>query len=536
MGLIMPTPTKIGDTYYLREHVPLDIADKVKGTQVPIAVGGSVRWAKASGQVKVSLRTKDTKEAKALFSEAHASLQAHWDRVREGGPEPVSLSHKQVTALAGEFAKVFIDGFDKEPGSPQRWDTVQAADDYTKRGGAHAAAVALGVNSNEQKEEWKAEALEKRFGALADNRLALHGLIVDAASRRRLITGIAKASEDIVRVNNAKAEGDYTDLGVEWKYPAFEAPGAQPTKLKAAGGVTFGEVIDKEVRRRSLGVGTKPLRSPQKYRIASDEFAKNRNSDVVSTVTEEEGDAWVEAMLEKGRLHANTIKQRLQNTRTVIQWAIDRKYVERFPFGNPLASVMTPEAEPTNSMERTLTLSEARTILSAARKEALPARRWVPWMCAYTGARVGELAQLRQKDFSQVEASWFCDISCKGGKTVKNAQSLRKIPIHSALIEEGLIDFVLAHDDEERLFPKSTQALLVTWIRQKVGIKRPEVAPNHGWRHLFEDLAGRYGMSDSAKFYITGRTLGHSSELYGGSEAMLPGLAREMEKIEPLDL
>lgn len=536
MGLIMPTPTKIGDTYYLREHVPLDIADKVKGTQVPISVGGSVRWAKASGQVKVSLRTKDTKEAKALFSEAHASLQDHWDKLRNGGPEPVSLSHKQVTALAGEFAKVFIDGFDTEPGSPQRWDTVQAADKYAKRGGADAAAVELGVNSDEQKEEWKAEALEERFGALADNRLATHGLIVDVASRRRLIMAIAKASEDIVRVNGAKAKGDYTDLGVEAKYPAFEAPGAQPTKLKSVGGVTFGEVIDKEVRLNSLGKDTKPLRNERKYRSQAAEFAQYRGSDIVATVTAREGAGWVESLQEGGTNSASTIRQKLQNVRTIITWAMDQSHGELFPAGNPLARVKTPKAMPKDQMEKAYTLAEAAEILGAARQEMRPVTRWVPWMCAYAGGRVGEIGPLRRKDFFQLGSTWFCRITTKGGKNVKNSKGLRSVPIHSALIREGLMDFVLSHSDDERLFPKSTQALVAKWVREVVGITRPEVWPSHGWRHLFDDLAGRYGVSDSAKFYMTGRTLGHSSEKYGGSEAMLPGLAREIEKIEPLEI
>jgi integrase len=49
---------------------------------------------------------------------------------------------------------------------------------------------------------------------------------------------------------------------------------------------------------------------------------------------------------------------------------------------------------------------EARAILAAAlnygpgseRPCTAFAKRWVPWLCAFTGARVGELAQLRRED------------------------------------------------------------------------------------------------------------------------------------------
>jgi len=62
-------------------------------------------------------------------------------------------------------------------------------------------------------------------------------------------------------------------------------------------------------------------------------------------------------------------------------------------------------------------------------------------------------------------------------------------------------------------------------------LTRAELAPNHGWRHLFEDLAMSAGMSDTAKSYITGRSRGSSDEGYGKSDVMLAGLAREMRKI-----
>lgn len=34
------------------------------------------------------------------------------------------------------------------------------------------------------------------------------------------------------------------------------------------------------------------------------------------------------------------------------------------------------------------------------------ARRWVPWLCAYTGARVNEMTQLRGQDVQQIEGIW----------------------------------------------------------------------------------------------------------------------------------
>jgi integrase len=35
------------------------------------------------------------------------------------------------------------------------------------------------------------------------------------------------------------------------------------------------------------------------------------------------------------------------------------------------------------------------------------ARRWIPWLCCYTGARVGEIAQLRREDLHQEQGVWL---------------------------------------------------------------------------------------------------------------------------------
>jgi hypothetical protein len=66
-----------------------------------------------------------------------------------------------------------------------------------------------------------------------------------------------------------------------------------------------------------------------------------------------------------------------------------------------------------------------------------------------------------------------------------------------------------------------------------VGITRPALSPNHGWRHLFEDLCRRDHVSDDARLYLQGRSTGGSDQAYGRTRAMLPGLWREVAKIVP---
>jgi integrase len=66
--------------------------------------------------------------------------------------------------------------------------------------------------------------------------------------------------------------------------------------------------------------------------------------------------------------------------------------------------------------ERGFDPDQALTILSATvatsshltSKEMKAARRWVPWICAYTGARVNEITSLLPSDVQEVLNRWLC--------------------------------------------------------------------------------------------------------------------------------
>jgi integrase len=67
------------------------------------------------------------------------------------------------------------------------------------------------------------------------------------------------------------------------------------------------------------------------------------------------------------------------------------------------------------------------------------ARRWLPILMAYTGARPEELAQLRVGDIKQVEGFWVFDLSSTDdGQRHKTAASYRLVPIHPRLFGLGL--------------------------------------------------------------------------------------------------
>jgi integrase len=148
--------------------------------------------------------------------------------------------------------------------------------------------------------------------------------------------------------------------------------------------------------------------------------------------------------------------------------------------------------------------NQARIVLSAARCENKPYRRWIPWICAFTGCRLDEVAGRHARDIKRVGSTWVLDIP-EG----KNEGAARRIPIHSKLVAEGFIDYWRALPKDGPLFPDlkdgrygragTATKNIGRWLRrvQKetsvLLVEEPRFAPNHSWRHRFKSEARRVG-------------------------------------------
>ena len=260
-------------------------------------------------------------------------------------------------------------------------------------------------------------------------------------------------------------------------------------------------------------------------------FAEWRKSTRIATVTKAEAESWRDVLLADGNKR-KTARDKLGTLRAVLTWGQRHSDGKLFPNGMPLEHLILPTVETRDSAAKTYTLDDARLLLRATRGRAEPHFRWVPWLAAYSGARIGELIKLEKADLFQIGRHHFYHVihDPAKGRTTKTKKN-RKVPVHPTLVEEGFLDFVNAAP-EGRLFPGNRdEQNLRDWIRDEVfkGRTGDRPAPNHGFRHLFEDL--RFGkISQEASYYITGRALPGSASLYGKSDAMLPELAAEFLK------
>jgi integrase len=93
----------------------------------------------------------------------------------------------------------------------------------------------------------------------------------------------------------------------------------------------------------------------------------------------------------------------------VYAWAKRKRLIAVNPFEDCVVEV--PRKAQTRATDKAFNDDEVSIILQAALQvEVRPgepwdaAKRWVPWLSAYTGARAGELTQLRVKDIDAVPA------------------------------------------------------------------------------------------------------------------------------------
>ncbi|MER9003092.1 MULTISPECIES: DUF6538 domain-containing protein [unclassified Mesorhizobium] len=524
MGLLMPTPVRNPKTsiYELRVRVPADLVEIARGKVVGLPVGDRVRQVTSGDAVKVSLGTREPNEAKTRHAAAYAALTSFWAALRNG---PAALSQKQTFALAGEAYAAFLAAFDENPGSAERWQRVLRVNSAAKAGKLNPLAI--------PDQTQRLKDIEARFGDLVSGLIANKGLVIDDQSRRNVLMTVADALDRAAAINLAKADGDYSGAGITAVYPAFEKPGARPTAGNAASKISLVSIIDEEKRRRSLGKDAVGLnaKTEQKFRRHTASFTAFAKTDDASTITTKLVRDWMEDVLANAQVSNRTVKDMLSSLRTVVQWGREHHPDVFHPLANPVSGVTPPETRSRPSSDLTYTLEEAKRVLAGARKSTNHNTRWLPWLCAYSGARVEEIAGLRREDFFKSGDDWFYHVRAKPNRSIKNSNSERRVPVHPALVDEGLIGFLGKAKLGVRLFTRSPSQDISRFVRGTIKIER-DVPPSHGWRHLFEDLCTAAGVSDDARAYITGRGTGTSRDRYGRSDAMLPGLAREMKKLK----
>jgi integrase len=490
MGIRMASPWKHpGGVYYFRQRVPTDLIEIVRRSVV-----------------KISLRTKNEREAVGRFRRIAAEHQARWDEMRKGVQ---SFTHRQCVALSKEIYDDFLTN--RDTGEPIK--------------GFIGLPIFLGLCEEAQNAEGllRSQRLAK-FENLHGNRvremLHRHGYFVDDITYGMLLDAANLAAIKGMQALERHANKDYSDDPNIARFGKFEPTQTANPEHK------FERLWEGYCRDRKPGPKT-----IKKWLPYFDLMMAVASTDDMSQVTTAHLISWRDHLLQTD-LSPLTIRDGyIAAMKAFFGWA---KRQHKLPH-DPSSEIFVEVSEKSKKKMRGFTADEANKILSATlapfsdlmTPENKAARRWVPWLCAYTGARVNEITQLRAKDVRKVEGIRCVHITPEAGD-VKTSE-MRLVPLHPHLVEQGFWEFAQRKKGAQPLFYSAERqrnesrknptyvgvgSKLAEWVRG-LGIKDERVQPNHGWRHRFKTIGRASGMDWIKLEFIQGHAPRTEGEKYG---------------------
>jgi len=428
-------------------------------------------------EYKRTLKTKDPAEAKRVHAAMLAELEAHWASLRQSLPGPSALATASLLPQ-------------QQPIEDARWASYLRTDAYQQ------AVENLSKAANDPDSDAK-----------------------DASGRLRYLRFFVESVDNAKRATESRRP-------VEIGGAPIAAPESASSLVHRA--VAF-DILFKgwEAERKPLPKTSyeykRVIRDLQAF-LGHDDAGKLTVGDVVK---------W-KAHLVEAELHPKTIKDaKLSPLRAILQWGADNNHLQ----SNPAARVTIDVKRRAGDEKRGFSDDEASLILSAAFGQKDVAKKWIPILCAYSGARIAEIAQLRTEDIVR-ESGVDCFRITPAAGRLKTRSSERLIPLHPAVVEAGFLKFVQG-SKQGPLFPSmkpdvfgsrggNATKIIGRWVRG-LGLTDPRLSPNHSWRHRLKTLCRRHGLAIDLANAITGHLRKTVADGYG--EYPPEALYRELVKI-----
>jgi integrase len=374
--------------------------------------------------------SKGAAEARRLFRDWETEVDARTETIRaQRTGQGLSLTPRQARALAGEWYEWFVA---RHPAKDhKKWEELR---DRVQEGFREAAGDAVWERSDPD-DLWREHTELRKVvrPLLADigetaQFLAMKRLPLNSEAWERfldwLYEDLAAALSRLIRT----AHGDYSDDKYAERFPKFE---------ETDSGETPQQLFDKWVAEKQPAWNTEAGWKGV-FRAMTEHF-KERSA---GSITPQEAQHWVTGLIGPKRSARTVDNNYIAASKTVFGWAVEHKRIAR----NPFATVKVTIPRLVKLREKSLRPDERSTILRAALGIAATdtadnaARRWVPWLCAYTGARPGEITQLRGSDVVQEHGIPAIRITPDAG-SVKGREP-RLVPLHDHLIEQGFLNLL----------------------------------------------------------------------------------------------
>ena len=543
LRMAQPWPHPTTGVFWFRRAVPRDLRDLV-GKREELA----------------SLKTKDPAEGRVRYAQRSAEVKARWANLRAGARK---LTEREAHALAASAHDEWLDLHSDDPSFqvgwhadlyPTLWTAVPLPETEAQPGVPGTVPI-----TNLFYRSMRHRCFEEADGVLARN-----GLVVDEWSRTKLAraVGVAlqrasvtlgRAAQGEIVVDDSPARDPAKDASghVGVAPPLIPMPSRTPTQRGGAKTLSLTGLFE-AWWQEAKAAGRKPsthesYEKTVRYLVA---FLKH---DDATRVTAEDVVAFKDHRLatpskRTGKMpSAKTVKDsNLAALKTLFGWAVINR---RLPT-NPAAGLTIKVGKKRRVRAKGFVEAEVHTILSAAlhyvsgereNPRTAAAKRWLPWLCAFSGARVGEMGQLRQQDLRREGELWVIHITPEAG-TVKTNEA-REVVLYQQLIELGFPAFVAANPEGPLfLTPGKGGAVLgplaglLNRMREFVRliVPDPNVQPNHGWRHLFTTTCEEAEINPRVYNSIMGHAGRTVAESYG--DVTLKAKATAIRKLPSFDL
>jgi integrase len=447
--------------------------------------------------------------------------------VREGRGR--SLTPREARALAGEWYEWFTARMAAKNLPAEVWEEGQWLVRLEMGGG---------VLAGDPLEEWEANiSMRDRVRpmiadeAKSQQFLAAKRLTLDPASQTMFLDFLTPDFFAALALLARRARGDYGPDKWAERFPRLEVT-ADPS-------LTPWVLFERWIAKARPANSTVDRWRTVFLRLQSD--FPNANA---ATLLPEQMQQWANGLIDAGRTARTVADVWVRAARTVFAWGIDEKMITRNPFVG--WRVKVPKKIRTRET-KAFTDDEIKTILSAAlavvvHNKGDAAKRWCPWLAAYSGARMGELTQLRGVDIVEQNGIHAMKISPEAG-TTKTGKA-RTVPLHEHLIRQGFLTFVKSSGEGPLFYNEQKQPTgpddptnprkaryvksrerVATWVRG-LGVNDPELSPNHAWRHTFKAIGFRCGISEKLLDAIVGHAPASVGRGYGE-----PTLADKVEEL-----
>jgi integrase len=426
---------------------------------------------------KFSLKTKNPGEAQKAHVRKAAEIAEKWARLRGNAP----LDHVDFHALAGEYFRQTVASKYRNPGEARQY-----VEQLKKNFFAHTPPIRFNGNASIYR--------GYVYGPEARKFLLERGYRLDDAGLDKFLMAfgdaVKMAAEQLLQIS----EGDYSPHEKEKKFPKFE-----PRKV--------GPELDLWETWEKYSPRLKPS-SRKRWRSVMRAVEARFGRDL-ATLNFDDLVLWRDELI-KSEVHPTTVKEVYF---AAVRWLLQRAVNDRKLLANVAFGIEIEKATASSVRDREFRPDEAVLILEATLRPVSPlmspensaARRWIPWILAYSGARVNEISQMRATDVQPVpdpdnvgKIVWMFNITPAAG-TVKSGRA-RLVPLHAHLIEQGFLKFVQSRSglplfyDPRRARKKSLEnpyyrkvsERLGEWV-MSLGIEQG-VQPSHAWRHLFKTL------------------------------------------------